>query len=145
MDPPADVLEGRHGLGAGPRRHGRALEALGEVPHGLLELGDRVVREVERVADAREDRLLDERGAFGAFQAALTLASLLAALAWIEQQEWWQTTSLRHRDPRALHAFGLALGALAVGYRVHLEADVIAKHVHRLVAPYVGSVGATST
>ena len=37
------------------------------------------------------------------------------------------------------------LGALAVGDRVHLEADVIAKHVHRLVAPYVGSVGATST
>ena len=37
------------------------------------------------------------------------------------------------------------LGALAVGDRVHLEADVIAKHVHRLVAPYVGSVGGTST
>jgi riboflavin synthase len=37
------------------------------------------------------------------------------------------------------------LGALTVGDRVHLEADVIAKHVQRLVAPYVATTGGTST
>jgi riboflavin synthase len=36
------------------------------------------------------------------------------------------------------------LGGLAVGDRVHLEADVIAKHVQRLVAPY-GAAGRIST
>ncbi len=37
------------------------------------------------------------------------------------------------------------LGALVVGDRVHLEADVIAKHVQRLVAPYLAATGSTST
>jgi hypothetical protein len=59
-----------------------------------------------------------ERGAFSAFQAALSLAALLAAFAWIEQQPWWEATSLRLRDPRALHAFGLALAGMAVAWTV---------------------------
>jgi hypothetical protein len=58
--------------------------------------------------------LWKERGAFSAFQAAITLAGLLLAFGWIEQQSWWATTGLRHRDPRALHAFGIALAALAL-------------------------------
>ena len=32
------------------------------------------------------------------------------------------------------------LGALAPGSRVHIEADVIGKHVQRLIAPYLASV-----
>jgi riboflavin synthase len=36
------------------------------------------------------------------------------------------------------------LGERAVGARVNLEADVIAKHVARLVAPYVRAAGVTS-
>ena len=57
-----------------------------------------------------------ERGAFSAFQGAITLAALLAAFGWIERQPWWATTSLHLRDPRTLHAFGIALGAIAVAW-----------------------------
>ncbi len=59
-----------------------------------------------------------ERGAFGAFQAAITLAALLVAFGWIEQQDWWRTTRIAHLDPRAMHAFGLALGTLALAWIV---------------------------
>lgn len=55
-----------------------------------------------------------EVGAFSAFLAAVSLAAVLAAFGWVEQQPWWGTTALGLRDPRALHAFGLALAALAV-------------------------------
>jgi hypothetical protein len=55
-----------------------------------------------------------ERGAFSAFQGAITLAALLAGFAWIEQQPWWAFSSLRLEDPRALHAFGFALAALGI-------------------------------
>jgi hypothetical protein len=57
-------------------------------------------------------------GAFAAFQGAITLAALLTAFGWIERQSWWTTTSLHLQDPRALHAFGLALAVLSVGWIV---------------------------
>ncbi len=59
-----------------------------------------------------------ERGGFSAFQAAITLAALLVAFGWVERQEWWNGTRLGVLDPRALHAFGLALGLLAVTWAV---------------------------
>ena len=59
-----------------------------------------------------------EKGAFSGFQAAITLGALLAAFGWIEQQDWWRTTKLVLYDPRALHTFGLALGALALVWAV---------------------------
>lgn len=59
-----------------------------------------------------------ERGAFSAFQAAITLAWLLVAFGWIQEQPWWHVTPLGHGDPRALHAFGLALAALALVWTV---------------------------
>lgn len=59
-----------------------------------------------------------ERGAFSAFQAAITLGALLVAFGWIEEQDWWRTTSLTHRDPRAMHAFGLAIGVLAIAWAI---------------------------
>lgn len=59
-----------------------------------------------------------ERGGFSAFQAALTLAALLIAFGWVERQEWWRSTTLALADPRALHAFGIALGALALAWVV---------------------------
>jgi hypothetical protein len=66
-----------------------------------------------------------ERGGFSAFQGAISLAALLVGFGWIEQQSWWATTALGLRDPRALHAFGLALSVLAlvwtVGRRVLLS------------------------
>jgi hypothetical protein len=68
-----------------------------------------------------------ERGAFSAFQGAITLAALLIAFGWIEQQSWWATTSLNLRDPRALHAFGFALGGLAIAW-------VIARRAFRPLA-----------
>lgn len=55
-----------------------------------------------------------ERGAFSAFQSAITLAALLIAFGWIQQQPWWWRTTLNFSDPRALHAFGFAIGALAL-------------------------------
>jgi hypothetical protein len=59
-----------------------------------------------------------ERGWFFAFQAAITLAGLLVAFRWIEQQPWYHTTAMFLLDPRALHAFGLALGVLAIAWVV---------------------------
>ena len=53
-------------------------------------------------------------GAFTAFQGAITLAALLTAFGWIERQPWWGTTALQLRDPRVLHAFGIALCTLAI-------------------------------
>src|SRR5579883_2635460 len=55
-----------------------------------------------------------ERGAFSAFPAAFTLAALLAAFGWIQQQPWWWATELDFRDPRALQAFGYAVGILSI-------------------------------
>jgi hypothetical protein len=59
-----------------------------------------------------------ERGGFSAFQGAISLAALLVGFGWIEQQPWWATTTLGLRDPRAVHAFGLALGVLALVWTV---------------------------
>ncbi|MCI0705764.1 MAG: hypothetical protein L0241_32285 [Planctomycetia bacterium] len=58
--------------------------------------------------------LWKEKWAFSAFQGAITLSAILVAFAWIEQQPWWASTSVWLGDPRALHAFGIALGSLAV-------------------------------
>ncbi|WP_171471036.1 hypothetical protein [Frigoriglobus tundricola] len=55
-----------------------------------------------------------ERGGFALFQGAITLAALLTAFTWIEQQPWWRENVFALNDARALHAFGLALGALAI-------------------------------
>lgn len=59
-----------------------------------------------------------EAGGFTLFQAGATLAALLTGFAWIERQEWWAETGLRHFDPRAVEAFGLALTALAMLWAV---------------------------
>ncbi|HEX4610410.1 MAG TPA: hypothetical protein VH092_19625, partial [Urbifossiella sp.] len=57
-----------------------------------------------------------ETGAFSAAQAALAVGAVLAGLGWAERQEWWTTTPLGVWDPRALRAFGLALGFLGLGW-----------------------------
>ena len=77
-----------------------------------------------------------ERGAFSLFQAAVTLAGLLVTFGWIEQQPWWGTTTLHTRDPRALHAYGLALAGMALAW-------VIARRALRPI-PRRATCGATT-
>jgi hypothetical protein len=57
-----------------------------------------------------------ERGAFPAFQAVITWAAGLAAFAWVERQEWFATSRFGAVDPRALQAYGLAVGLLSVAW-----------------------------
>ncbi|MBN9523053.1 hypothetical protein J0H58_31825 [bacterium] len=59
-----------------------------------------------------------EAGAFSAAQGALAGAAVLAGFGWVERQEWWATTTLGVRDPRALRAVGAALGLLGVAWVV---------------------------
>jgi hypothetical protein len=56
------------------------------------------------------------REAFPAFQAALTWAAVLGGLAWVERQEWRATTPYGSADPRAVQAYGVAVGLLSVGW-----------------------------
>jgi hypothetical protein len=55
-------------------------------------------------------------GWFTAFQAALSGAVLFAVTAWIERQSWLGASVLGLADPRALHAYGLGLGLLGLGW-----------------------------
>ena len=57
-----------------------------------------------------------ERGSFPAFQAVVTWAAALAAFAWVESQEWFVTSRFGVIDPRALQAYGIAIGLLSVGW-----------------------------
>lgn len=134
----ADWTEGRRvnlerALALGDRLGGHLVQ--GHVDH----LG--TVRAIERRADALVvdldipaglEPLLVPQGSITVDGVSLTVNALPAPrvlqLSLIEYT-WRHTT----------------LGALAVGDRVHLEADVIAKHVQRLVAPYVAATGGIST
>ncbi|QDU20062.1 hypothetical protein [Urbifossiella limnaea] len=55
-----------------------------------------------------------EAAGFTAAQAALTAATVLLGLAWVERQDWWAAADLGLTDPRALRAFGVALGVLGL-------------------------------
>jgi hypothetical protein len=57
-----------------------------------------------------------ERGIFPAFQAVLTWAAALAAFAWVEVQDWYSASRFGPLDPRALHAYGLAVGLLGIAW-----------------------------
>ncbi len=58
-----------------------------------------------------------DRGAFPAFQVALTWAAGLLGFAWVERQEWFPGP-LGVIDPRALQAYGLAVAVLSVGWEL---------------------------
>jgi hypothetical protein len=57
-------------------------------------------------------------GLFAAFQAALTLALLFATTAWLRGQPWFEDDPWALLDPRSLHAYGIALGLLALLWMV---------------------------
>lgn len=57
-----------------------------------------------------------ERGAFPAFQVALTLAAVLTGVAWVNAQEWRPATSLGFIEPAALHAYAVAVGLLGLAW-----------------------------
>jgi len=55
-----------------------------------------------------------ESGAFAAFQGAMTWAAGLAAFAWVERQAWFPASQFGPIDPRALQAYGTAIGLLSL-------------------------------
>ena len=68
-------------------------------------------------------------GLFAAAQAALTLAVLLAASCWLQARPWFTNDLFDLLDPRSLHAYGIALGLLAlvwVAARMSLRASPVA-------------------
>lgn len=67
---------------------------------------------------------------FAAFQAALTLALLLATTAWLQGRAWFEDDPWALLDPRSLHAYGIALGLLALVWmaaRLRLRAHPVAR------------------
>jgi hypothetical protein len=59
-----------------------------------------------------------ERGTFALFQVIYTWAAVLAGFAWVERQAWYETSSLGVIDPRAVQAYGVAVGLLCVAWAV---------------------------
>jgi hypothetical protein len=55
-----------------------------------------------------------ERGTFSAFQAAITWAAVLFGFTWVEQHDWFSDSRFGIIDPRALHAYGIAVGILSL-------------------------------
>jgi hypothetical protein len=59
-----------------------------------------------------------ERGAFPVFQLALSLATVLLGVAWVNAQDWRPETTPGFFAPAALHAYAVALGLLGLGWVV---------------------------
>jgi hypothetical protein len=69
-------------------------------------------------------------GLFAAAQGALTFAVLLAASNWLQAQPWFVNDPRDLLDPRSLHAYGIALGLLAlvwVAVRLSLRSNPVAR------------------
>jgi hypothetical protein len=69
---------------------------------------------------------------FTAFQVALSVAVILGASAWLQQQAWFEVAGRPIEHPRSLHVYGLALAALNLAWltarhllRTNLRAQVL--------------------
>jgi hypothetical protein len=80
-----------------------------------------------------------ERGAFPAFQAVLTWSAVLVGLAWVEAQSWFPGR-FGVLDPRALQAYGVAVGILSVAWQITRRALNQFDEVRRLWSEFSPSI-----